>query len=393
MTLSLKDLKHLEVMANLTNAEPVASKPINIKSLLASDAKKELTVSEKILSLCVKLRSEGFEKQAENLENKFLLYKAATTHLYRVFDEDGEDLINAAHPDGEVKVEDAQDGHGIVETVVTEHNKLLDKVNKTPTGKLASLSKYVEQCKIVLAAERQGWGAWFAAGLFNPVVQFAALYKVIKYYSNIIQETAEDFQEQITQMLSNKIVINNEKMAHELNNCSYYLSKIIDNIAQFEAYETSPDNNKKREIILSFKDNSTKIRESMLNLEPELRSMDRREGGHSTLKEISRFFGSHSNYAAMLDTIKRFREALNKVDQEYAAAIPQQDSEISKLNTWKEKIKTINIPEAKKQQAVAWVDSQIKEFQDNANNPTKIKELIEENKEFERQISILEGKN
>jgi flagellar motility protein MotE (MotC chaperone) len=135
----LKDLKHLEVMANLINSEPVAPEPIDMKSLIGcSDEAHELTTSEKILALCAKLRDGGFEKQASSLEQKFLTYKVASTHLYRAIDEDGEDLVNAAHPDGEHKVEDASDDLGTVETLLTKHKKIVDVVNKTPTGKLSA---------------------------------------------------------------------------------------------------------------------------------------------------------------------------------------------------------------------------------------------------------------
>lgn len=88
-----------------------------------------------ILKLAEGLRSKGFEKDAEALEAKFVLYKEAGTHLYRAIDEDGDDLIDFAHPDGEVRVGDSE--HGVVETLLTGHKKMLDVVNKAPTGKFA----------------------------------------------------------------------------------------------------------------------------------------------------------------------------------------------------------------------------------------------------------------
>ena len=149
MTITLKDLKHLEVMGTLENTAPRKAPEINIKELIADKTNREPTLNEKIVSLCTKLRSDGFEKQAESLESKFLAYKAASTHLYRAHDEDGEDLVDFAHPDGAVKVEDAAKDLGHVETVVTRHKKIVDVVNKTPTGKLAS--KYSDALKYITA--------------------------------------------------------------------------------------------------------------------------------------------------------------------------------------------------------------------------------------------------
>lgn len=151
MTITLKDLKHLEVMSSLENTAPSKAPEINIKDLITEVADREPTLNEKIVSLCTKLRTDGFEKQADALETKFLAYKVAGTHLYNTHDEDGEDLIEFAHPDGEVKVEDASKDLGHVETILTEHKKLVDIVNKSPTGKLAS--QYADALKYITAQD------------------------------------------------------------------------------------------------------------------------------------------------------------------------------------------------------------------------------------------------
>lgn len=125
-------------MADIANREPIKEPTTDLKKPLFENLR-ELSVDEKILALCSKLRGDGFNKQADNLENKFVNYKSATTHLYRAIDEDGEDLIDAAHPDGEVDVENATGDLGTVETILTEKNKLTDIVNKLPTGKLSNI--------------------------------------------------------------------------------------------------------------------------------------------------------------------------------------------------------------------------------------------------------------
>lgn len=92
-----------------------------------------------LFKLASGLRDRGFVKEADGLEDKILIMKQAESHLYRAIDEDGEDLLDFAHPDGDAKVSDAQEGNGIVETLPSAHQKMVDVVNKTPTGKYAKL--------------------------------------------------------------------------------------------------------------------------------------------------------------------------------------------------------------------------------------------------------------
>jgi hypothetical protein len=114
-------------------------------------------VQENILLLCASLRESGFTKHAEDLESNFLAYKQAQS-LYETFKEKGEDLIDMAHPDGSHKLEGLD--HKVL-TVVDRHNEIKEKVNKKPTGKLASkLSEMIKKnannkniLKVILAQE------------------------------------------------------------------------------------------------------------------------------------------------------------------------------------------------------------------------------------------------
>lgn len=138
MVYKISDVAHLDLMAALEELKPAESDEVIVESKGSLD--------ENILKLCNGLRGQGLDSYAESLEKKFITYKAAAnTHLYRAHDEDGVDLINAAHPDGDVNMGDGE--RGDVETIVSHQKKMIDVVQKTPTGKLAS---YVEQCKIVL---------------------------------------------------------------------------------------------------------------------------------------------------------------------------------------------------------------------------------------------------
>jgi hypothetical protein len=109
---------------------------------------KDLT--ENLLKLCNGLRASGFEKQANEIEDKFVVYKQAQS-LYGVSGEDGEDLLNSAHPKGSHKMEDVDSNEAVFEDLLDKHQKIVSVVDKKPTGKLASTRSIIDAVKIVLA--------------------------------------------------------------------------------------------------------------------------------------------------------------------------------------------------------------------------------------------------
>lgn len=104
---------------------------------------------ENILKLCAGLRELGDAKYANELEEKFLSYKQATS-LYEAFDETGDDVIDFAHPKGSHKIEGVE-GDAIVETILDQHLKMVEISNKKPSGKLGSQKDILNAVKIVLS--------------------------------------------------------------------------------------------------------------------------------------------------------------------------------------------------------------------------------------------------
>ncbi len=103
------------------------------------------------------LRDKGFTKEARSLEEKIRNYKTAEIHLYRVFEETGEGLVDFAHPEGDVMMGPSVSGYGIVETQNTQHDKIIDVINKVPDGKLASKTEdLVKMAGLVLGIEKEG---------------------------------------------------------------------------------------------------------------------------------------------------------------------------------------------------------------------------------------------
>ncbi len=132
---NLDDLKHLEIMDKIENTEAPS---FDFAELVSEPTSNSL--DNKIVSLCSRLKEQGFSKYAENIEERFMLFKnAGATHLYRAHDEDGKDLIEFAHPEGDVKMdEEASDGLSDVETILSRHLKMVKVIQKEPTGKLAA---------------------------------------------------------------------------------------------------------------------------------------------------------------------------------------------------------------------------------------------------------------
>lgn len=108
---------------------------------------------ENILKLCAGLRANGLEKAASEVETNYLKFKQAQT-LYETSKEKGEDLVQSAHPKGSHKLEGVEGEEATVEDILDQHNKLVEIVNKKPTGKL-STAQIINEVKVALGQEAQ----------------------------------------------------------------------------------------------------------------------------------------------------------------------------------------------------------------------------------------------
>lgn len=120
------------------------------KEASAPDYQPTHNLMENILKLCRGLRQSGFDKYAEELESKFVQFKQANCH-YDVSGESGEDLIHAAHPKGSHKLDGIDSDEGVIETVLDQHMKILEKIQKMPHGKLSTSAEIISAVKVVLA--------------------------------------------------------------------------------------------------------------------------------------------------------------------------------------------------------------------------------------------------
>ena len=117
---------------------------------------------ENILKLAQGLRSQGFHKHADDLENKFVVYKRAES-LYETSKETGEDMVDMAHPKGSKKMDGTD--HTVL-TIVDQKKKIEEIVNKKSTGKFASNQEIIDTVKRALGgvveftASQLGGSAW-----------------------------------------------------------------------------------------------------------------------------------------------------------------------------------------------------------------------------------------
>lgn len=75
------------------------------------------------------LRSRGFERHADALENNYVMYKSAESSLY---DLPSDDVVDFAHRDGSVKLFDAESEYGVVEDKKDQAKKIKKIVEKGP---------------------------------------------------------------------------------------------------------------------------------------------------------------------------------------------------------------------------------------------------------------------
>lgn len=127
----------------------VKPEPITKQASSELDLTPSLNLTENIIKLCNGLKKAGFDKYAVELEDKLMAYKKAAS-LYEVSDEKGEDLVDAAHPKGSHKLEGVDSDEATVETILDQHLKLMEVINKKPHGKLASSRDVLNAVKIAL---------------------------------------------------------------------------------------------------------------------------------------------------------------------------------------------------------------------------------------------------
>lgn len=128
--------------------EPMLKKAATQK--VAIDLTPTDNLMENVLKLAAALRQNQLSSEAEDLETTFFMYKKATA-MYGCTNETGEDFLHSAHPRGSHKLDGIDSSEAVIEDLLERHLKILQKINKKPTGKLSEASSILNAVKIVLA--------------------------------------------------------------------------------------------------------------------------------------------------------------------------------------------------------------------------------------------------
>ena len=136
-----------------------------------------------IMLLASGLRAKGLVTQADELESKAVAYKTAETHLYRVHDEDGDDLLDFAYPDGDVEIVPTKNQLGKVWTPQSQQKAIRDVVDKSPTGKLAEIGYAIQ-----ITAQESETGP--KAPIANPDT-YSRIQNQVNAYLNLAKENRD----------------------------------------------------------------------------------------------------------------------------------------------------------------------------------------------------------
>jgi len=145
-----RSLEKVAIAKGLIKPEPAIKKSAAV--IKQADTTPTSNLMENIFKLCAGMRSNGLIKEAVEVETNYLNYKSAQT-LYEAFKETGDDVIQQAHPDGSHKMEDIDSDEATFEDILDQHVKILQVMDKKPSGKLSSTAQVLRAVKIVLSQD------------------------------------------------------------------------------------------------------------------------------------------------------------------------------------------------------------------------------------------------
>lgn len=116
-----------DVIKNAKNNEAIEAK--------GEDYTPSKDLFSNLLKLAAGLRARGFDEEASSLEGKIGLFKMAKQEkddaIKKMIDDK---LIDFAHKEGDVEVAPSEYNYGQVEKINTKQKRILDSVNRKPTG-------------------------------------------------------------------------------------------------------------------------------------------------------------------------------------------------------------------------------------------------------------------
>ncbi len=94
-----------------------------------------------MLHLAYGLKDKGFVTEANSLEDRIFEHKQAAKAVEKAVKDEGEKMLEDAHPEGDVEVAPSKGGYGKMLTQKTTQDEIKRIINKMPTGKYAQLGR------------------------------------------------------------------------------------------------------------------------------------------------------------------------------------------------------------------------------------------------------------
>lgn len=146
----MRSFEKVAIEKGLTSPQPIKKEAAQKE--VAADYSPTSSLLQNIIKLCSGLQKSGLNHYSKDLEEAFFSFKSAETDLYHVHKETGEDFLHSAHPEGSHKMKDMI-GDAVIEDLIDQHLKMLQVVEKKPSGKLSSAFDVIRAVKIVLAED------------------------------------------------------------------------------------------------------------------------------------------------------------------------------------------------------------------------------------------------
>lgn len=132
-----------DIVKQASNNVKIASK-VNDR-MSAANLQPSENVDIDISMLVDGLRNRGYILQAQDVETNYIMFKKAETEYYNLSMETPNDLMEFAHPDGDINVTDIKGELADIETIQSAADKILAVVRKQPSGKLAASAGLIKK--------------------------------------------------------------------------------------------------------------------------------------------------------------------------------------------------------------------------------------------------------
>lgn len=412
-SVTMRALEKLAREKGLVEEQPI-KKTAAVKKM---ELNPSTNLMENILNLCAGLRDKGFNKYADELETKFINYKQAQT-LYETSKETGDDLVDAAHPKGSHKLEGVDGDESVVETILDQHMKLLNIVNKKPTGKLASSQEAIKAVKQLLTGRSSNMekvGLLLLAPVVGPIM---SIWSKTRFFAQGIKDAANALISEIDDLFGKNVPANVYK---SLTDMKVQLSSLIKATEQFDKIEPAPES---VQSVLNYQqivNNMYKPLDAVYSQMVVLRKQDE----ESITSGVFRTFVA-SDFEDVQKGIRTLRKSMSEITSRISAALEKAketdpsgtagtespgvkstltvkspggqaatllsegdvEREIANLTDWQAKINASpKINAANKASVSAWVEKQKDQLQKLKNNTTSfsqtmLNELKQENGRF-----------